>query len=98
MKTSFTKIKIGAALLLGSALLARTGFWAEGAEVGAQVKQVFAEKLANVPGKSLTVIMVTYARSGELLVRVYAAGVTSKEPPLASTFRHKSESAQRGTY
>jgi hypothetical protein len=33
--------------------------------LGAQVKSVLAEKLPNVPGKSLTAVLVSYPPGGE---------------------------------
>jgi len=58
MNTSFRKIQwivASVALALAGALVA--GFRVDSAEVGAQVKQVRTEKLANVPGKSITAIV-----------------------------------------
>jgi quercetin dioxygenase-like cupin family protein len=66
MNTSFRKILCivaGVALALAGALVA--GFRADSAEVGDQVKQVRTEKLANVPGKSITAIVVSYAPGGK---------------------------------
>jgi quercetin dioxygenase-like cupin family protein len=68
MNTSFRKIQwivAGVALALAGALVAGTRFRADSAEVGAQVKQVRTEKLANVPGKSITAIVVSYAPGGK---------------------------------
>src|SRR5262245_55733709 len=68
MNISFRRchwIVAGAALMLAGALVVGTRFRADGAEVGAQVKPVSTEKLANVPGKSLTAILVSYAPGGK---------------------------------
>jgi quercetin dioxygenase-like cupin family protein len=68
MNTSFTKIQwtvAGAALLLAGALLAGTTSRAAGAEVGVEVRPVSAEKLLNVPGKTLTAVVVNYAPGGK---------------------------------
>jgi quercetin dioxygenase-like cupin family protein len=68
MSISFRKIQwivAGAALVLVSALAAGTWFRADSAEVGDQVKQVRTEKLPNVPGKSITAIVVSYAPGGK---------------------------------
>jgi quercetin dioxygenase-like cupin family protein len=68
MSISFRKIQwivAGAALVLVGALAAGTWFRADSAEVGDQVKQVRTENLANVPGKSITAIVVSYAPGGK---------------------------------
>jgi quercetin dioxygenase-like cupin family protein len=67
MSTSFIKILCGAAgaLFFVSAFLVRVMFGADTAEVGAQVKQVRVEKLPNVPGKSITAVVVNYAPGGK---------------------------------
>ena len=68
MKTSLPKIVwivASAGLVVSGVFLAGTRFWAEGAEVGDQVKQVRTEKLGNVPGKSITAIVVSYAPGGK---------------------------------
>ena len=68
MSISFRKIQwivAGAALVLVGALAAGTWFRADSAEVGDQVKQVRTEKLGNVPGKSITAIVVSYAPGGK---------------------------------
>jgi len=65
----------------GAALLVACGLWvgaisrAEGEEVGAQVKQVAADKLANVPGKKLTAIVVSYAPGGKSSAHRHAGSV-----------------------
>src|ERR1044072_8771071 len=68
MSISFRKIQwivAGAALGFVGALAAGTWFRADSAEVGDQVKQVRTEKLANVPGKSVTAIVVSYPPGGK---------------------------------
>ena len=68
MNTSFTKVQciaIGAALVVVSALVAVPASGANGHEVGVEVKPVWVEKLANAPGKTLTVVTVTYAPGGK---------------------------------
>jgi quercetin dioxygenase-like cupin family protein len=68
MNTSFMRIQrivAGAALLVASALLAGATSRAAGAEVGVQVQPVLTEKLANVPGKSITAVVVNYAPGGK---------------------------------
>ena len=52
-------------MVLVGALAAGTWFRADSAEVGDQVKQVRTEKLPNVPGKSITAIVVSYAPGGK---------------------------------
>lgn len=51
------------------ALIAAVCVWLTGTsradEAGADVKTVFAEKLANVPGKKLTAVVVNYAPGGK---------------------------------
>ena len=77
MSISFRKIKCivaGAALVLVGALAAGTWFRAESAQVGDQRKRlglsdeeklVRTEKLPNVPGKSITAIVVSYPPGGK---------------------------------
>jgi quercetin dioxygenase-like cupin family protein len=68
MNTSFTKIQwfaTGIALLAVGALLAGATSGAKGQEAGEEVKPVRAEKLANAPGKTLTVVTVNYAPGGK---------------------------------
>jgi quercetin dioxygenase-like cupin family protein len=48
---------------------------AAGADAGAQVKQVSTEKLPNVPGKSLTAVVVTYAPGGKSSKHHHAGSV-----------------------
>jgi quercetin dioxygenase-like cupin family protein len=78
MNTSFTKIQwtvAGAAWLLASALLAGTTSRAAGEEVGVEVKPVRVEKLLNVPGKTLTAVVVTYAPAGKSGAHHHAGSV-----------------------
>ena len=55
----------GAALLGASILLAGPGARAAGTEAGAKVTPVIAEQLPNVPGKTLTAVVVSYAPGGK---------------------------------
>ena len=55
----------GAVLLAASTLLAGPVARAAGSDAGAKVTPVIAEKLPNVPGKTLTAIVVTYAPGGK---------------------------------
>lgn len=56
-------IMTGTALLAAGALLA--GPTSAAADAGARVKPVLTQKLPNVPGKSLTAVVVTYAPGGK---------------------------------
>jgi quercetin dioxygenase-like cupin family protein len=57
--------------LVAALVLAASGLWtgstgrAAGQDAGAQVKPVIAEKLPNVPGKSITAVVVSYAPGGK---------------------------------
>ena len=51
----------GIAMVATASLLAGTALPAAGEEGGSQIKPVIAEKLPNVPGKSLTAVVVSYA-------------------------------------
>jgi len=57
--------------LVAALVLAASGLWtgsmdrATGQDAGAQVKPVIAEKLPNVPGKSITAVVVSYAPGGK---------------------------------
>jgi quercetin dioxygenase-like cupin family protein len=78
MHRSFAKIQwtvAGAAWLLASALLAGTTSRAAGEEVGVEVKPVRVEKLLNVPGKTLTAVVVTYAPAGKSGAHHHAGSV-----------------------
>jgi quercetin dioxygenase-like cupin family protein len=48
-----------------AALLSGPACRAAGEEAGAQVKPVMAEKLPNVPGKSISALLVSYAPGGK---------------------------------
>lgn len=61
----YTCILAAAAVLAGGALLAGPMVRAAGDDAGAQVRPVAAEKLPNVPGKSISAILVTYAPGGK---------------------------------
>jgi quercetin dioxygenase-like cupin family protein len=67
MPNSLTKSRalIVAACMTATALLAGPSDRAAGADAGADVKPVLAEKLPNVPGKSITAVVVTYAPGGK---------------------------------
>jgi quercetin dioxygenase-like cupin family protein len=68
MSISFRKIQwivVGAALVLVGAVAAGTWFRADSAEVGEEEKLVRTEKLPNVPGKSITVTVVSYPPGGK---------------------------------
>jgi quercetin dioxygenase-like cupin family protein len=68
MNASLRKIQWFAAsiaLLAVRALLAGATHGANSQEVDVEVKPVRVEKLANAPGKTLTVVTVNYARGGK---------------------------------
>ncbi|HSF58075.1 MAG TPA: cupin domain-containing protein [Candidatus Binatia bacterium] len=68
MSILFRKIQwivAGAALVLVGALAAGTWFRADSAQLGDQQKLVRTEKLPNVPGKSITAIVVSYPPGGK---------------------------------
>ena len=65
----------GAVLLLASVLLAGTTSRVAGEEVGGEVKPVRVEKLPNVPGKTLTAVVVTYAPGGKSGAHQHAGSV-----------------------
>jgi hypothetical protein len=58
------KLAVAASLMAG-ALLIGPASRAAGEDAGAQVKPVLAQTLPNVPGKSLTAVIVTYAPGGK---------------------------------
>jgi quercetin dioxygenase-like cupin family protein len=64
-----------AVLLLASVLLAGTTSRVAGEEVGGEVKPVRVEKLPNVPGKTLTAVVVTYAPGGKSGAHQHAGSV-----------------------
>jgi quercetin dioxygenase-like cupin family protein len=78
IKVTRTKILWIAA---GAALVAVCGSWVGGMspansdEVGAEVKPMLTEKLANVPGKKLTAIVVNYAPGGKSGAHRHAGSV-----------------------
>jgi quercetin dioxygenase-like cupin family protein len=55
----------GVMLLAAGTLLVGAGAPAAGADAGAKVTPVIAEQLPNVPGKTLTAVVVTYAPGGK---------------------------------
>lgn len=78
MNASSNKIQstaAGAALLAAGALAFGAISRADSEEVGVQVKQVSADKLANVPGKKLTVFRVNYAPGGKSSAHHHAGSV-----------------------
>jgi quercetin dioxygenase-like cupin family protein len=78
MNTSCTKIYrivAGAALAVACALWVGTMSRADSEEVGVKVKPVSEEKLANVPGKKLTVVTVNYAPGGKSGAHRHAGSV-----------------------
>jgi quercetin dioxygenase-like cupin family protein len=80
MSISFRKIQwivAGAALVLVGALAAGTWFRADSAEVGDQEKLVRTEKLPNVPGKSITAIVVSYPPGGKSRPHHHAGSVVA---------------------
>jgi quercetin dioxygenase-like cupin family protein len=74
MSISFRQVA-GAALVLAGALAAGTWFRAGSAEVGEQEKLVRTEKLPNVPGKSVTVTVVSYPPGGKSRPHHHAGSV-----------------------
>jgi hypothetical protein len=78
MHTSCTRMPwtvAGAVLLLARVLLAGTPLRVAGAEVGVEVKPVRMEQLPNVPGKTLTAVVVTYAPGGKSSTHQHAGSV-----------------------
>jgi quercetin dioxygenase-like cupin family protein len=78
MNTSFTKIQwtaAGVALLVASILLSGIPSRADGEEGGGEVTPLRVEKLANVPGKTLTVVTVNYAPGGKSGAHHHAGSV-----------------------
>lgn len=78
MDTLFTKVQrftAAAALVVASTLLAGITSQADGEEIGVQVKPVSVEKLANVPGKSITAVVVNYAPGGKSGAHHHAGSV-----------------------
>ncbi len=78
MHMSYTKrpwTVAGAAVLLASVLWAGTPSRAAGEEVGVEVKSIRVEQLLNVPGKTLTAVVVTYAPAGKSGAHHHAGSV-----------------------
>ncbi len=71
MRVSFKIVGIGAVLFAGIAAAGIAGAQA----VGEQAKPVFSAALPNVPGKSLTAIVVTYAPGGKSVKHHHAGSV-----------------------
>ncbi|HEY6334330.1 MAG TPA: cupin domain-containing protein [Alphaproteobacteria bacterium] len=68
MNALFTRrrwIASGAILLVASVLSVALAVRVTGQDTGAMVKPVFVQMLPNVPGKSLTAVVVTYAPGGK---------------------------------
>jgi quercetin dioxygenase-like cupin family protein len=74
LKLVFAKRAVFASLIVG-ALLAGPGSPAADENPGAQVKPMLAEKLPNVPGKSLTAILVSYPPGGKSARHHHAGSV-----------------------
>ena len=78
MKTSSSKtrhIRVVALFVIISALSAGSTSRAVGQEAAAAVKPVRAEKLPNVPGKTLTAVVVSYAPGGKSAAHQHAGSV-----------------------
>ena len=65
----------GIVMLAAAGLLAGAVLPAGSEEGGSQVKPVIAEKLPNVPGKSLTAVVVSYAPGGKSARHHHAGSV-----------------------
>jgi quercetin dioxygenase-like cupin family protein len=74
LKLVFAKWAVFAFSIVG-ALLAVVGSRAADENLGAQVKSVLAEKLPNVPGKSLTAVLVSYPPGGKSARHHHAGSV-----------------------
>jgi quercetin dioxygenase-like cupin family protein len=78
MKTSLTRSRpvVRTILLLAAEVwLAGSASGVRGQEIGAVVKPVRAEKLPNVPGKTLTAVAVSYAPGGKSSAHRHAGSV-----------------------
>ena len=77
MTCSFAKLQpiVAAVLLAAGALLAGPTGRAASQDAGAQVKPVIAQQLPNVPGKSLTALVVHYAPGGKSSKHRHAGSV-----------------------
>ena len=72
----FGRLKLAvAASLMAGALLIAPASRAASEDAGAQVKPVLAQTLPNVPGKSLTAVIVTYAPGGKSVKHHHAGSV-----------------------
>ena len=67
-----------AAALVASVLAAGSVSHAADETTGAEVKPVLAEKLPNVPGKSLTAVIVTYAPGGKSVKHHHAGNARAR--------------------
>jgi quercetin dioxygenase-like cupin family protein len=74
LKLVFAKRAVFAFSIVGT-LLAGVGSHAADENLGAQVKSVLAEKLPNVPGKSLTAVLVSYPPGGKSARHRHAGSV-----------------------
>jgi quercetin dioxygenase-like cupin family protein len=63
--TTFRRALTVAALMAAAAPLAGASGVVAAEEAGAEVRPVMAEKLPNVPGKSITAVVVNYAPGGK---------------------------------
>jgi quercetin dioxygenase-like cupin family protein len=59
------RIRTAVVLLASTAVLVGTTCRVAGQDAGAQVKPVIAQKLPNVPGKSISAVVVSYAPGGK---------------------------------
>lgn len=78
MKTSLTRARRALAIsacLMAGVLSVGPASLAADEDTGAQVRQVFAHKLSNVPGNSLTAIVVSYAPGGSSGAHHHAGSV-----------------------
>jgi quercetin dioxygenase-like cupin family protein len=76
MRTSqMTTRRVAAAWLAAGAFLTESQSLAAGDDAGAQVRPSTAQKLPNVPGKSLTAVVVSYAPGGKSAKHHHAGSV-----------------------
>src|SRR3954447_4622281 len=78
MTTSPTKLRrtvAAAALLAPGCLAVGPSAFGAGEDAGAQVRPVLSEKLPNVPGQSLTAVVVNYAPGGKSPAHHHAGSV-----------------------
>jgi quercetin dioxygenase-like cupin family protein len=71
---SLTRLALAVCVAAG-ALLAGAAGLATAKEAGAQLKPVMTEKLPNVPGKSITAVVVSYAPGGKSPAHHHAGSV-----------------------